>query len=64
MTEMIKNLEWRYATKTFDATKKIQDADLNELLEATRLSPSSFGCHTASGFTTASTKQEKSNTSC
>lgn len=36
-------LEWRYATKLFNPEKKISDADLNLLLEAVRLAPSSFG---------------------
>lgn len=36
-------LHWRYATKKFDPTKKVSDADLAELLEAARLSPSSYG---------------------
>ncbi len=40
---MIKNLNWRYATKAFDTSKKISQADLDELLEALRLAPSSFG---------------------
>jgi len=37
------NLEWRYATKKFDASKKISEGDLENLLEAIRLSPSSYG---------------------
>ena len=36
-------LEWRYATKKFDADKKIDDATFGNLLEALRLSPSSYG---------------------
>lgn len=40
---LIPALEWRYATKAFDPTKKIPDADLGELLEALRLAPSSYG---------------------
>ena len=36
-------LNWRYATKQFDTTKKISEKDLNELLESARLSASSFG---------------------
>jgi len=34
---------WRYATKKFDTTKKVSDADLETLLEAIRLSASSYG---------------------
>ncbi|MCL4374248.1 NAD(P)H-dependent oxidoreductase [Patescibacteria group bacterium] len=36
-------LYWRYATKQFDSTKKLKEDDLNQLLEALRLAPSSFG---------------------
>ncbi|WP_372588643.1 NAD(P)H-dependent oxidoreductase [Pseudoalteromonas xiamenensis] len=35
--------EFRHATKVFDDTKKVADADFNRILEAARLSPSSFG---------------------
>jgi nitroreductase len=37
------NLLWRYATKKFDPTKKLTQAQLDELLEATRLAASSYG---------------------
>ncbi len=40
---IIDALNWRYATKQFDATKKVSEKDLNELLESARLSASSFG---------------------
>jgi nitroreductase len=43
MNDYIKSLEWRYATKKFDHTQIIPKNDLNLLLEATRLSASSFG---------------------
>ena len=36
-------LNWRYATKRFDPTKKILDSDWQVLEEALRLTPSSFG---------------------
>lgn len=36
-------LQWRYATKQFDATKKLSEEQLNTLTEALRLAPSSFG---------------------
>jgi nitroreductase / dihydropteridine reductase len=36
-------LLWRYATKKFDSSRKIPKAQLDELLEALRLAPSSFG---------------------
>jgi nitroreductase len=43
MTTFIENQNWRYATKKFDATRKITDSDLELLKEAIRLSPSSYG---------------------
>lgn len=43
MNTFIKNANWRYATKKFDATKKISTEDLNTLKEAIRLSASSYG---------------------
>jgi nitroreductase len=39
----LSNLNWRYATKKFDTTKKVSDADLTQILEAIRMTPSSFG---------------------
>lgn len=39
----LSNLEWRYAAKKFDTTKKVSDADLEKILEAIRLTPTSFG---------------------
>jgi len=43
MEKIIADLNWRYATKKFDSSKKVSEEDLNELLESLRLSPSSFG---------------------
>lgn len=43
MNSVIEHRTWRYATKKFDATKKVSDEDLETLLEATRLSASSYG---------------------
>ncbi len=43
MNTFLENQNWRYATKKYDATKKINSQDLNTLKEAIRLSPSSFG---------------------
>ncbi len=36
-------LNWRYATKKFDHTKKLNPAQLDELLSAILLAPSSYG---------------------
>jgi nitroreductase/dihydropteridine reductase len=44
--EIHNELQWRYATKKFDATKKINDQDLETLLEVMRMSPSSMGLQT------------------
>lgn len=43
MNTFLENQNWRYATKKFDATKKISAEDLNTLKEAIRLSSSSYG---------------------
>lgn len=40
---IIDNYKWRYATKKFDTTKKLSDSQLNILLEAANLAPSSYG---------------------
>ncbi|MEO0573420.1 MAG: NAD(P)H-dependent oxidoreductase [Bacteroidota bacterium] len=43
MSNTLKIRKWRYATKKFDAAKKVSKEDLETLLEATRLSASSYG---------------------
>ena len=43
MNNFIENQNWRYATKKFDATKKIAEEDITILKEAIRLSSSSYG---------------------
>eukprot|EP00842_Homolaphlyctis_polyrhiza_P002347 jgi/Hompol1/3112/HPOL_006380-RA len=40
--ELLKSLSWRYATKSFDPTKKISDKDFAALKESLRLAPSSL----------------------
>ncbi len=40
---IIDALDWRRAVKIFDATKKVSDSDLDTILEAGRLAPSSMG---------------------
>jgi nitroreductase len=42
-TSIIDSLKWRYATKKFDATKKISSSQWQILADALQLSPSSFG---------------------
>ncbi|APG61309.1 NAD(P)H-dependent oxidoreductase [Christiangramia salexigens] len=39
----IENLNWRYATKKFDATKNLKETELEKLIESVRLSASSYG---------------------
>lgn len=43
MNTIIEKLNWRYATKQFDASKKLSQGQLNTLLEAARLTASSYG---------------------
>lgn len=43
MNKFIEDANWRYATKKFDASKKIATQDLEILKEAIRLSASSYG---------------------
>lgn len=41
--DYLDQLKWRYATKKFDKNKKLGEEDLEKLLEAIRLSASSYG---------------------
>lgn len=41
--QLIENLEWRYATKNFDPTKKVSEENLTSLKKAIQLSASSYG---------------------
>jgi len=43
MNNFNENAKWRYATKKFDASKKISESDLDFLKEAIQLSSSSYG---------------------
>lgn len=43
MSQFTDKLMWRYATKQFDPTKKIDSETWNTLKESLRLAPSSFG---------------------
>lgn len=40
---LIENLNWRHAVKAYDPTKKVSQEDLNTILEAIRLAPTSSG---------------------
>lgn len=40
--ELLQSLNWRYATKVFDKERKLDDTQIETLLESLRLSPSSF----------------------
>lgn len=42
-TDIIDQLKWRYATKKFDASKKLSDAKLNVLKESFNLTATSYG---------------------
>lgn len=41
--ELLKNLQWRYATKKFNPSKKVSKNDLDKLKKAIQLSVSSYG---------------------
>ncbi|MCH2236009.1 MAG: NAD(P)H-dependent oxidoreductase [Crocinitomicaceae bacterium] len=41
--ELLENLKWRYATKKYDASKKVSEEDINKIKEAIQLSASSYG---------------------
>ncbi len=56
MTQFIESQKWRYATKKFDATKKISPADLDVLKEAVQLSSSSYGLQPYRVFIIANTE--------
>jgi nitroreductase len=43
MNDTLEIRKWRYATKKFDASKKVAQKDLETFLEAIRLSASSYG---------------------
>lgn len=43
MDEYLKKLNWRYATKMFDASKKLSEEQINFLLTAAQQAPSSYG---------------------
>lgn len=43
MNKLNENLNWRYACKAFDSEKKLSEEQLDNLLEALILSPSSYG---------------------
>lgn len=40
---LIESMYWRYATKKFDRTKKVSDKDIETIIEAARMAPSSSG---------------------
>ncbi len=40
---LLDNLEWRYATKKYDPSKKVAQQDVDKILEAARMAPSSSG---------------------
>lgn len=40
---LIEELKWRHAVKAYDPTRKVSDEDIDKILEATRLTPTSSG---------------------
>ncbi len=43
MSDYIESLQWRYATKKFDSSKKLSEEQLSFILDALKLSASSYG---------------------
>ncbi len=43
MTQILDAMNWRYATKAFDTEKKLSDEQVNNLIDTTSLSASSYG---------------------
>ena len=43
MTELTDKLHWRYATKKYNPSKKVDADKLERILEAVRLAPTSSG---------------------
>jgi len=40
---LLEDLKWRYATKKYDSTKKVAQEDVDKIVEAARLAPTSSG---------------------
>jgi len=59
MSSLLESLNWRYATKKFDSSKKLTDEQLNELLAALRLSASSYGLQPYKFFVISNTDIRK-----
>ncbi len=43
MNDISQALQWRYATKQYDTTKKVSDEHVQKILEAIQYAPNSFG---------------------
>ena len=59
MNNYIESLNWRYATKKYDASKKVSDKDLEALKDAVRLSVSSVGLQPYKVFIVGDTEVRK-----
>ncbi len=46
MKTFLEQLDWRFATKSFDTEKKVSQENMDKILEAIQKSPSSFGLQT------------------
>lgn len=46
MKNFLEQLDWRFATKSFDTDKKVSQENMDKILEAIQKSPSSFGLQT------------------
>lgn len=59
MSRIIEDLNWRYATKVFDSSKEVREKDLETILEAFRLSASSFGLQPWKLFVVSDTEKKQ-----
>lgn len=56
MNKIIEDLNWRYAVKQYDPTKKLSDEQLNTIKESLRLTPTSYGLQPLKFFVVESTQ--------
>lgn len=54
--DILKKLEWRYATKRFDSDKKLNENQLDLLVDAVNLAPTSYGLQPFELFVAESSK--------
>ena len=56
METILGDLQWRYAVKKFDSTKRLTEEQLNTLLEVIRLAPTAYGLQPIEAIVVQSTE--------